>query len=190
MLAIWCGLPTFGTGCISSGAERLSRRNGARPDGQRLSQKGWIFATDSGTTRKNAAIFWFSTTAIEAGQRTVSALDRLRRLVEVADPDGTVTVRWLAALVDEEDHSLVAPERPSDLTLEEVCEAVKKKPSTVRGWLGRGELRGYKLNGKAWRVPRSALAEYLAKQGSSDSKVYSEAEVDISAWRRNATAPR
>jgi excisionase family DNA binding protein len=166
------------------------RRNGARADGQRQSQKGRIFATDSGTAKGNAAVFRLGTTAIEAGKRTVSALDRLRRLVEVADPDGTVTVRWLAALVDEEDHSFVAPDRLSDLTLDEVCEAVKKKPSTVRSWLGRGELRGYKLNGKAWRVPRSALAEYLAKQGGSDSEGHSDAEIDISAWRRNATAPR
>lgn len=119
----------------------------------------------------------------------MSALDKLRRLIDVADPDGTVTVRWLAAQLDEEDCSSVASKPVPDLTLEEVCEVVKKRPSTVRSWLSGGELRGYKLNGKAWRVPRSALTEYLARQSDpSESDACNDARVDISAWRRGGAA--
>ena len=120
----------------------------------------------------------------------MNALDKLRRLIEVADPDGTVTVRWLAAVVEDGAPTYSPPRSAGDLTLEEVCEAVKKKPSTVRGWLGRKELRGYKLNGKAWRIPRAALAEYLARQADRAGDSPEEDEVDIAAWRSGRSGPQ
>ncbi len=46
------------------------------------------------------------------------------------------------------------------LTVREVAERVKAAPFTVRTWLKRGDLRAIKLD-KAWRVPESALAEFL-----------------------------
>jgi excisionase family DNA binding protein len=115
----------------------------------------------------------------------MTALDRLRQLIEVADPDGTVTVRWLAALLKDAAPCSPAPSAPGDLTLEDVCTAVAKKPSTVRGWLNRGELRGYKLNGKAWRVPRAALDAYLAAQANPDAlDAPADGDVDITEWRK------
>ena len=50
-------------------------------------------------------------------------------------------------------------------------------------------MRGYELNGKSWRVPRSALREYLDSQGrkaATEVRVETEddEDVDISAWRR------
>lgn len=109
---------------------------------------------------------------------------RLRRLVQAGDPDGTVTLRWLAQVlgepVVEEERSEDQPSR--DLTVEEAAEYFRRAPSTVRGWLLRGELRGYKLNRRDWRVPRAAVAEYEHRQRDPDME--DSEEVDISAWRR------
>jgi excisionase family DNA binding protein len=52
-----------------------------------------------------------------------------------------------------------------DLTVTDVAEEVGRASSTVRGWLIAGALRGYKLNSRDWRVPRSALCEYVNAQG-------------------------
>jgi excisionase family DNA binding protein len=113
----------------------------------------------------------------------MKALERLQQLIEVADPDGTVTVRWLADLLKDAAGS-PAPPTPGDLSLADVCAAVQKKPSTVRGWLQRGELRGYRLNGKAWRVPRAALAAYLTAQANPEAATGEDDDVDITEWRR------
>lgn len=67
------------------------------------------------------------------------------------------------ALIEEEADD-VTRSRPRDLTGEEVGEEMQRSPSAVRRWLISGDLRGYKLNDKAWRVPRSALDAYRARQ--------------------------
>ena len=55
----------------------------------------------------------------------------------------------------------------------------------IRGWLGRGELDGYLLNGRAWRVPRTPLRRYLDAQSTQATEMPGEAgKVDITAWRR------
>lgn len=114
----------------------------------------------------------------------VDAQARLRRLVQAGDPDGTVTLRWLAEVIGErggeDERSEDQPQR--DLTVEDVATHFRRAPSTVRGWLLRGELRGYKLNGRDWRVPRSAIVEYEERQREPDVK--DPEDVDISAWRR------
>lgn len=114
---------------------------------------------------------------------------RLQQLVRVADPDGTVTIRWLATLLaDAAGNDSDAPDEPArDLTIDQVAAYFNRSPSTVRGWLGRGELRGYKLNNRDWRVPRPAIAEYQQAQHASVAPA--EEEVDITQWRR-ATAGR
>ena len=52
----------------------------------------------------------------------------------------------------------------ADLTVGEAAAVFRRSPSAVRGWLERGALRGYKLNGKSWRVPAAAVAEFRAQQ--------------------------
>jgi excisionase family DNA binding protein len=76
--------------------------------------------------------------------------------------------------------------RPRDLTVEEVAEEMQRSPSAVRRWLIAGDLRGYKLNGKSWRVPRSALETYRARQAGElpESLPENDQEVDIGAWRK------
>lgn len=109
---------------------------------------------------------------------------RLRHLVQTGDPDGTVTLRWLAELLGEpvEGESAAKDEAPRDLTVDEVAEHFRRAPSTIRGWLFQGDLRGYKLNGRDWRVTRSALAEYEQRQREPD--VDDSVDVDLSSWRR------
>lgn len=112
----------------------------------------------------------------------------LRQLVQITDPDGTVTVRWLARLIGqpvEEETEDAGDTPPRDLTVEEVAEHFKRSPSTVRGWLGRGELEGYKLNRKSWRVTRTALREYeqLQREGRQLEDDDDE-DIDITEWRR------
>jgi len=47
----------------------------------------------------------------------------------------------------------------ADLTVEDVAAVLGRAPSTIRTWLGAGELDGYKLRRREWRVPREALEE-------------------------------
>ena len=37
----------------------------------------------------------------------------------------------------------------------------------MRGWLISGALRGYKFNNREWRVTRSALRDYIARQAAT-----------------------
>ena len=116
--------------------------------------------------------------------------ERIRRLMAALPSDAsavTLTRADLAALVEG-----TSPEHSSppvrDLTVEDVAEETQRAPSTVRGWLIAGDLGGYKLNGRDWRVTRAALRAYLDSQkegthvGRRTPQV--EAEVDITAWRR------
>lgn len=107
---------------------------------------------------------------------------RLRQLVRLSDPDGTVTIRWLAALIGVclEDDSGGVEAAASDLNVADVADHFKRSVSTVRGWLGRRELRGYKLNGRDWRVPRSAIREYEERQQQLPAQTD---QVDIREWR-------
>ena len=49
------------------------------------------------------------------------------------------------------------------LTIDEVAEMLRVHRNTVEGWLHSGALSGYKLGGKLWRIPESALDEFLKK---------------------------
>lgn len=94
----------------------------------------------------------------------------------------SLTREDIVSLLDSEPLALEMKTR--DMSVEKVAEEVGRAPSTVRGWLIAGELRGYKLNGKSWRVPRAALREYLeAQTTSSPTPQRPTGEVDIRAWR-------
>lgn len=67
---------------------------------------------------------------------------------------------------------------------------MRRSPSAIRRWLIGGSLRGYKLNGQSWRIPRSALRAYLDSQGRKGAtsvrieEDVDDEEVDISGWRK------
>lgn len=117
----------------------------------------------------------------------MTVAERIRQLVAALPSDAsavTLTRADLTALVDSDGEG--TPRHSRDLTVEEVAEETRRAPSTVRGWLIAGELRGYKLNGRDWRVTPEALRQYLADQageGTKDAPAPS-GPVDIGAWRK------
>lgn len=115
----------------------------------------------------------------------MSLQERLRQLVSALPSDSAAVTLTRADLMQllEGDPNPFPANAPRDLTVEDVAEAMGRAASTVRGWLIAGHLRGYKLNGRDWRVPRSALREYLDRQGANPDPLAPAGEVDISAWR-------
>lgn len=111
-------------------------------------------------------------------------LERIRTLIRAGDPDGTVTLRWLAALIGERlDDGEPEEEQPAgDLTVDEVAAHFQRSPSTVRGWCSRGELRAYKLNRRDWRIPRPAIREY--EEAQREPEPVDDEHVDIAEWRK------
>ena len=79
--------------------------------------------------------------------------------LEALPDEASVPVRWIRGLMASRSDDLV------DLTLADISEKTGKAVSTVRGWCASGELRAYKLNGKEWRIPASALREFFDEQG-------------------------
>jgi len=96
----------------------------------------------------------------------VSARDALRTLARGL-PAGTpvpVPAELLLELLDSEPHApanLVS----SDLTVAQVAARYGRAPSTVRGWCDVNRFAGaYRLNGREWRIPPSALESFDAAQ--------------------------
>ena len=108
--------------------------------------------------------------------------DRLRQIASALPDDAGIFLNRtdLLALL-EEDGTPATPTR--DLTVEEVAEDTGRAPSTVRGWLIAGALRGFKLNNRDWRIPRPALRDYLTAQTETSDPPREIGEVDITAWR-------
>ena len=91
--------------------------------------------------------------------------ERLQQLVAALPSDSASVTLNRADLLDLLAECPVdVPSGSLDLTVEEVASETYRAPSTVRGWLLSGELDGYKLNRRDWRVPRSALRAYLDRQ--------------------------
>ena len=112
--------------------------------------------------------------------------ERLRQLAYALPSDRsaiTMTRGDLVALL-EGDIDETDVDSARDLTVKEVAKETGRAPSTIRDWLSSGALRGYKLNGRDWRIPRAALREYLEVQATKASKTPpGEGGVDVAAWR-------
>ena len=109
--------------------------------------------------------------------------DRLAEILRGMPDEASVTlpVIWLRNQIESGSHE----DRIADLTVVEVGEELDRSPSTVRGWLGSGVLRGNRLRGREWRVPPDALAEFIAREreGTTRATLSSERDVDLGAWR-------
>ena len=46
-------------------------------------------------------------------------------------------------------------------TVEEIAEKLKVKNYTVREWLRTGQLKGFKMGGRVWRVKESELKKFI-----------------------------
>ena|SRR5579859_7298354 len=107
----------------------------------------------------------------------------------LALPRGSlVPVDWVLDLLADGQDSPARPGTPAvDLNVADLALLFKKKPSTVRAWIERGDFPGsYKLNGKEWRVPGTAVDAFQKAQqnGAADRGD------DLSAWRdRTSTRP-
>lgn len=110
-----------------------------------------------------------------------------RRLLEQLPDDALLPVSFVRALLNEP----ATDEEPlADLPVERVAEVLGRAPSTIRAWLHAGELEGYKLHGREWRVTRAALRAYQdnqAKQHTHNPSMTTFRQgrgVDLAAWRK------
>lgn len=118
---------------------------------------------------------------------SMTLAERLRQIVvALPSPDSSVMLtRAVLANMLEEGTGQPSIDEHGDLTVEQVAAQTNRAPSTIRGWLIDGDLRGYKLNERDWRVTRAALREYLDERESKPEEPANEGQpVDISAWRR------
>ena len=92
---------------------------------------------------------------------------------------------WLAKELDAEGPWAPRADVLTDLTLDEVANAIGRAVSTVRTWCNSGRLPGaYRLNGRDWRVPRSALE--ALRNGKPGAVERAGRPADLAAWRREA----
>ena len=93
-------------------------------------------------------------------------------------------LRQLALAIEADDEPRVpaAVPPPGDLAVGEVAVRFRRSPSTVRSWFERGVFEGaYKLNGRDWRVPLSAVEAFERSQRGERRP---GAGADLGAWRR------
>ena len=112
----------------------------------------------------------------------------LRQQLEAMPPGTLVPRDWLlthippftaAGGVD-----AVTPGRLVDLGIHDLAQLFDRRPSTVRAWLERGDFPGaYKLFGREWRAPQSAVEAFLQSQRSGSPAPPSKATMDLSTWR-------
>ena len=114
----------------------------------------------------------------------MTLVDRLHTIADaLPSDDASVTFRRsdLLRMLDGETEAVTRMSR--DLTVHEVAEETQRAASTVRGWLIDGELEGYKIMGRDWRVTREALRRFLTGE-TTDAPDDDEDDVDIRAWRK------
>ena len=102
-----------------------------------------------------------------------------------AMPPGTLVPRdWLLTrLPSSAPAGAVAPSAVVDLSIHDLARLFGRRPSTVRGWLERGDFSGaYKLFGREWRVPQSALDAFLQSQRRG-GRAPARGTTDLSTWR-------
>ena len=99
-------------------------------------------------------------------------------------PPGTLVPRdWVLERVSDGSPSLPTVEPPAlparvDLTIRDLAHLFGKKSSTVRAWVERGDFPGaYKLHGKEWRVPVTAVDAFQNRQRRA------KCDTRLSAWR-------
>jgi len=110
-------------------------------------------------------------------------LDSLRTAL-TAMPPGTLVPRdWVLEGLSEDIPGVPTVEAPAlparvDLTIRDLAQLFGKQPSTVRAWVERGDFPGaYKLHGKEWRVPVTAVDAFQNRQRRA------KCDTRLSAWR-------
>jgi len=70
-----------------------------------------------------------------------------------------------------------------DFTVAQVAEMFDRTSQTIRDWIKSGQLRGYLLNNREYRVTRAALEEYQEGQRNGSPPADRAGEADLGAWR-------
>ena len=109
------------------------------------------------------------------------AKDLSALLAELPD-EAMIPVGWVRARLD----TPLPEEGVGDLSCADVGAILHRKPGTIRGWLFRKELLGYRLNNRDWRVTRAELRRYLDAQSNGSPKTKDGATVDLGSWRKKA----
>lgn len=93
------------------------------------------------------------------------AIEALRAAL-AAMPPGTLVPRdWVLERLSGASPYLSGTSALIDLTITDLARLFGKRPSTVRAWVERGDFAGaYKLHGKEWRIPVSAVEEFQNKR--------------------------
>ena len=73
-----------------------------------------------------------------------------------------------------------------DLTVTDLAQRFRRHPSTIRQWLESGRLEGYKLFGREWRVPLTAVAAFQDRQRDGRERGGSPARdaPSLGDWRK------
>lgn len=119
------------------------------------------------------------------GNAASDSMASIRERLQSLPRGSLVPVDWVLELLGDGQDGPARPSAPTvDLNVADLALLFKKKPSTVRAWIERGDFPGvYKLNGKEWRVPAAAVEAFQkAQQRAAD------ADDDLSAWRSSSTS--
>lgn len=111
--------------------------------------------------------------------------DRLRLAAEQLPPGASLTLTREQLL-----EALGSIAGSQDLDVAQLAEHFGRSPSTIRTWLERGELRGYRFRGRQWRATRAAVAEFEAHERAGEPRRPQTAHdriTNLGAWR-NARA--
>ena len=120
-------------------------------------------------------------------------MDRREWLLELArgvDPRQVVTVPagWLLEALEGAQDVAQGATLTADLTVGELAAHFGRSPSTVRSWLERGELAGYRLQGREWRVTREALEAFQQRERTRRKPSPAGAgapSAPLSEWRKH-----
>ena len=114
----------------------------------------------------------------------MNAHQRLQIAAEHLPPGSSITVTRETIL------EALAGSGAADLTVGQVAARFDRALSTVRGWLDRGILRGYRLRGREWRVPLAALAEFQAaeREGQPRRSNSQRGVTRLDTWRQEKSA--
>jgi excisionase family DNA binding protein len=111
-------------------------------------------------------------------------LERLRAALSAMPPGALVPRDWLVEQLaggsaGQSDCEAPATQGVTDLTIAGLAQLFGKRPSTVRAWVERGDFPGaYKLNGREWRIPNSAVDAFKDRQRGGAAS-----GANLSAWR-------
>jgi len=96
---------------------------------------------------------WTAVAALPPGTLVTLPRDALLGVLEGTAEDGATATGGRGS-----------PAVTVDLTVTDLAQRFRRHPSTIRQWLESGRLEGYKLLGREWRVPLTAVAAFQDQQ--------------------------